>query len=272
MAAKKYTDEQWAQVDDLMSQGASVTEASNSVGIPRGSIYQRLRKSTDPKPGGNKSATAKAKARREPVDDDKLTATFTKIAAFPAVPAKLVLRCDYCTAHFAGTAPNAAAELVQLSHDFPALRDVLETVHGGWQKAAWAGVLVGWLGVPIAHHTLSSDMFAMFALVMAAQQDAQTASASAHTRHAHTHAASAPQDDVIDVEEVQTPYDSMDTDQLMAMARAMGVEFAPEPPSEEGVIPDATIAQDEQTDSAEPSAEQQAVDAAADALAALTPD
>lgn len=208
----KYTPEQWAQVDELMAQGASVTEAANTTGVPRGSIYQRMRRQTDPKPGGNK----KARKRNEPISDEKLVSTFTKVAAFPAVPAKVVLHCDYCTQHFASTAPDVAGELVGMSREYPALRDVLESIHKGWEKAAWAGVIVGWMGVPIAHHMLPAETFALAAMLLGAQQDTTVTP----PQNGHTHRPFTPSEPPVD-----NPFANVDTDTLMNMASKMGVQF-----------------------------------------------
>lgn len=234
----KYTTEQWAQVDDLLQQGATVSEAADSTGVPRGSIYQRVRKASDPKPGGNRERKQRTVNAAEPITDEKLVGMVTKIAVAPAPVAKLWLHCDYCAVHFSETAQPLAVELVAMSNDYPALRDLLETLHKQWAKAAWGALLVGWLGVPIAHHTLPPDIFQFFALLLGANQDDKDAPSFMRPPHAHTHTngnnpSDADVDGAIDdmlrdehnPPPVDNPYDALDVDQLAAMARSAGIRF-----------------------------------------------
>jgi hypothetical protein len=287
--SSKYTDEQYAQVDELLEAGASVTEASNSTGVPRGSIYQRVRRKVDPKPGGSNKRGGKSV--REPASDDALIHTFERFATFPAIPAKLILHCDYCSNHFTTSAPQAATELVELSKDYPALRDILETVHSGWTKAAWAGILISFLGVPVAHHTLSPELFSWFAVIVSAQQ----VGATPRPTHTHTNggdplAGYDPTHTPYEEQPGPTPFTGLDIDSLMGMAAAMGVQIpdpgmlaqmmGQSPPAatddviEGQVITDSDATEGPTTESepAEQTAESLSDDALAEAVAAVTTD
>jgi hypothetical protein len=259
MGFKSISDEQYAKADEIVQGGASVADASRQTGISAQTLYKRYKPAgTDPTPGGRSKPR---KANRPVATDDQLVSMMTKVAVAPAVPAALWLKCDFCAGHFVNTGPDAAAKLVELSHDSPGLRSLLDMMHRYAQEAAWAGILATWMGVPIAHHLAPDFIYNGLRWVITLPPRGVDAT--------HTHAppasnGSGPAPPV-------TPFAGMDLESLMAMAGKMGIQFdmAPVQPAED--IPDADEVIDDAA--AETTDDADAPDAAdAEEATSVTPD
>jgi hypothetical protein len=99
-----------------------------------------------------------------------------RIAVAPAIPAMLWLHCDFCANHFRESAGPLAAELVAVSRDDKDLRELLEWMHTGWRRYAWAGMLLSWVGVPLVHHAAPGPVYRVAGPLMGMPP-----------RHDHTH-------------------------------------------------------------------------------------
>ena len=207
-APRKYTDEQLQQAVKLVGDGASVKEATNTVGIPVSAYYRHVRK-PDPTPGGGRRRT---RAQKVEISDDDLTGTFAMIASAPAIPMAAWVHCDYCALHFAVQAPKAAQQLVVLSQENPALRKVMVAVHTYLSELAWAGILGMYLGVPVMHHLAPDRVYNVAAPVLKMPP------------RGHTHAPNAPG---ATPGGDGTPFDHLDTDSLVKMAESMGMHVDP---------------------------------------------
>lgn len=248
MPNQKYTDEQYAEIDSLVAQGASWKDAADTVGVPWRTAYMRSRRRKDPTPGGggNQAKPKPPRVEKPKATDDQLAAFFARGAVLPAIPAQLILRCDFCANHFAVNGPTAAARLVELSREHPALRSVMEVIWREWQKGAWAGMLASYLGIPLAHH-LAPDYIYKY-LTYAGMPPRNTPT----NPHVHTNGnGNAPP--------VDTPFAGLDLETLMSMAKTMGIEFdlpdmttpdVPDVNPEPEYDADATTADD--TDDTEP--------------------
>lgn len=247
--ARKYTDEQYAQAEDLVRQGATVSEAANSVGIPYHALYRRIKK-PDPKPGG-KARTTKPKAVKVVATDEQLTEFFAKAAVLPAVPMALYVGCNFCANHFTTQGPEAAKQLVELSKEHPQLRQVMEAIWREWQKAAWAALLAGYFGVPIAHHFAPDFVYKWIAVPMGLPP-----------RGEHFHDGAPASNGVYNGDEsspAPTPFSGLDTESVLKMAESMGIKIE---------LPDDFLTADATT--AEDAAD--ITDAAADAPTSASPE
>lgn len=154
------------------------------------------RKDPAPKP--------RARSRRKPVapdapDDAALVEMLSQVFTMPAIPAALLLNCEFCRDHFIAEGPRAARELVALSIANPALRGTLESFHSAFSKLTIAGVLAGYLAKPLMHHMAPEPILTAAGPVLGvpprpekpkhnhAPTPAQAAAAE--------HASSAPEDD-----------------------------------------------------------------------------
>lgn len=124
-----------------------VIEQETEAGRPKSSG------SGDPKP----KSRSRRKPRTKPVepdapDDAALVEMLSQLLTMPAIPAAMLLHCDYCRDHFITEGPKAARELVALSMTNPALRGALESIYSGFAKLTIAGVLAGYALKPMLHH------------------------------------------------------------------------------------------------------------------------
>lgn len=112
-------------------------------------------------PGGRRKADPPPKPRTPPPPrsepeqgptDTELIKALAELLTMPAIPAAMILECDYCRDHFITEGPKSARELVALSHQNPALRGALESLYGAWSKITIVGVLAGYLAKPLLHH------------------------------------------------------------------------------------------------------------------------
>lgn len=115
----------------------------------------------DPRPAPDDTAKAKDRNRRKHDGDPgdlELERVLARIFTLPAVPAKMLLDCDFCAVHFATEGPKTAHELVELSRDHDQLRGVLLDLYRSYTNVTWIGIVLGYLARPIAHH-LAPDGF-----------------------------------------------------------------------------------------------------------------
>ena len=260
-APRKYTDEQYAQAQDLVSQGASISEAANSVGIPYHALYRKMYK-PDPKPGGKRKAP---KAVKVAITDEQLIAFFSKAAVLPAVPMALYVGCNFCAEHFTTQGPEAAKQLVELSKEHAQLRQILESIFREWQKAAWAALLAGYFGVPIAHHFAPDFLYKWIAMPLGLPP---------RYDHVHTNGNAPADDTVYEPSPAPTPFAGLDTDSILKMAEGFGIKI--ELP-DDMVIPDAPITSDTEpsddtTETAESLADDTAESNGATAIETPAPD
>lgn len=172
--------------------------------------------------------------------DEQLAGLLSKAAVAPAIPMALYVHCDFCANHFATNGPKAAAELVEMSHEFPELREILEGLYGSWRRYAWAGVIAGYLGVPVLHHLTPRPLYSAVApFVGMPPRGSRTNGVPPHAHPAPAGVAADPRDEPGDqAGDVAAPvdagmfdptmFDNLDTDQLIAQARAMGMEIDPD--------------------------------------------
>lgn len=115
-------------------------------------------------PSGEKKAgdppprTGKRKTRTNKATTAEIETVLGELLVLPAIPAKMVLHCDYCAIHFATQGPKAAHELALLSEDHPELRRVLVKLHAAVTAITWGAVLGAYVGKPMMHH-LAPDPF-----------------------------------------------------------------------------------------------------------------
>lgn len=213
MPFRQLSDEQLATAEKMLADGASVAETSKATGVSAPTLYKKFRNSKDPTPGGRRST----KAKKPGPTDEQLTSLFAKVGSAPAIPAGLLLHCDYCAAHFANTGPVAAKQLVDLSSDHPALRSVMEGLWRYADEVAWAGVLVTWLGVPVAHHLAPDFIYKYLQFVTTLPPRGNE---PAMNGHAHQGAPPPPADGDVTM---PTPFAGMDMESLLSMAKQFGI-------------------------------------------------
>lgn len=234
----------------------------------------------DPKPRSRKKPRVAALGP----DDEQLEAMCRKIAVAPAIPAKLVLGCDYCARHFQITGPILAAELVQASHDDPTLRGLLESLYSNWRKYAILGMAASYAGIPVAHHLLPEIMYRAVAPIVGMPPRAP------RPHQAHTPgpivpppppapAPAVPQANGGPPDFPDTPFAGLDLDQLLAIAAQYGIELpdgvsreALEAVIETGQLPDGMMVDDAAVSTPDVLANGDTATAAVDAAAAADAD
>lgn len=252
----KYTEEQYDTAIALIAEGASIGEAADTVGIPYGSLYQKIRrqeKRSDPKPGGRKST----KKVKETVSDEQLSDFYAQAASLPAIPVGLLLHCDFCANHFAEKGPAAAAQLVALSSDHPALRSIMEKIYASWTEAAWAMLLVSYVGVPVAHHAAPDFLYRWLQFPLGLPPKNQP--------HSHDEPFGSADPEAAAMPFMPTPFAGMDMESILRMAEGFGIKI--DLPAD--IVVDATAT--ETADTAEEPVSP-TVTADADALASVTAD
>jgi hypothetical protein len=264
MAFKTITDEQFAAADKIVKEDRRpVSEAARETGISANTLYKRYRPSADPTPGGRRKSTPKPGPT-----DEQLTELFTKAAVVPAIPMGLWFHCDFCAAHFVTSGPKAATQLVELSHDNPTLRSLMEAFWRQWETVAWSAILVTWMGVPIAHHAAPDWIYKWLQLPMGLPPRGDV---PMPPPHAHTNGNGNGDGPTATAPPPFNPFAGMDTETLMAMAQNMGATFTtpapdvePEPIGDDAATPEPT---DEQIYTA-----LAADDAGPEAVEDVTPD
>lgn len=221
------TTEQIASAREMLDSGASIAETARATGISPATLYRRFRE--DPRPGGRKG---KRKKKRS-ATDEQLQSMLRKAAVAPAIPVGLWLQCDFCAQHFVRNGPIAAARLVELSHEEPALRRVLEWLHAWYAEAMWAGILASWLGVPIAHHLAPEWLYHWLQLPMGLPSR-NASSRDQHTENGYANA---------------NPFADLDLDALLAMANQFGIRVNMNP--DDGEKSEETETEDSAPSSAE---------------------
>ena len=209
-APRKYTDEQFAEAEQLVKDGASVREAANTLGIGYATLLKKIRP-PDPVPGGHKPRKSTQKAQT--VTDEQLASFWAKVAVAPAVPMGIWVGCDFCASHFVKTGPNSARKLVEMSHDEPALRKVLEGIYGYAQEFAWGAILLAYFGIPVAHHLAPDMIYKWLQMPLGLPPRGQVAQTHQH----------APADNGFVPPPM--PFAGMDLDSLMGMAQSMGIKI-----------------------------------------------
>lgn len=211
MPFRQLTDEQLAQAEKMLADGATMRATSEATGVSVTTLYKRFKPQKDPTPGGKRQQTKRAKVGPT---DEQLTNVMTKVAVAPAIPMGLWVQCDFCATHFVNTGPTAAAKLVEMSHDHPALRSLLEKLWGTADEIAWAGVLAMWLGVPIAHHAAPDFIYRWLQapLNMPPRGVAQP--------HAHAHNGNG----AVPPTPGPEPFAEMDLETLLRTAQDMGID------------------------------------------------
>lgn len=149
--AGEMTEERRAKQSESMrrkwaERKAAKAEQAEDTGRPDGKRFD-----PPPKTGEVKPKPKKRGPHKKP-SDEQLTDVLGKLFTFPAIPAKMVLECDFCAAHFATEGPKTAHELVQLSKEHPQLRGTLEDMYRAYTSVTWVGIIAGYLARPIAHH------------------------------------------------------------------------------------------------------------------------
>lgn len=237
MAGRQLSDEVLAEAESLLSEGVSYREVASQLGTTPVTLYKRFpqfrRKKPDPTPGG---APAKGEEgpRKPPkipkagITDDKLVEFYSKIAVAPSVPMLLLADCEFCASHFTKTGPAAAVQLVTMSKDNAPLRAVLESGYAALTKGMWAGVLLMYAGVPIAHHLAPDNVYRALAFFNVLPDKGEvTTFHDSHTRTAPETFPNATADEDDEPEEPFTGFEGADTDQLMQMAKGFGIELDP---------------------------------------------
>lgn len=238
MARRTIPEADLDRARQLLADGASMREASRETGISldamkaRGMTSQHMAAGAPP-PADPAPAAAPPKTRTDPAprsrrrarplepSDDQLVSMLTKVAVAPAVPMAAWVHCTYCAGHFAEQGPKAAVALVELSEDQPELRKILVWMHSEWAKAAWAGLLVAWLGVPLMHHLAPVGIYRWVAPVL---------NMPAREAPSHQHAPSSSPSPAMPWQAADNggagnPFAGLDMDQLLATARSMGIEL-----------------------------------------------
>lgn len=259
----------------LLNDGVSMRQVSKETGISRDALKRRYGSHATPKnaPAGNGSGatdseagggvpgaaappprplrdpppqprTAPARTRKNgKPSDEQLQKMLTKIAIAPAIPAGLILHCGFCANHFTSTGPQMAAEMIVLSEDEPELRKMLEWLYTEWRKYAWAGLLLSWFGVPMAHHMLPSGLYRWAAPVMGLPARDRDIPGNHHTHRPQPPAPApvveADDDQAADVAAeaaaavdpemlvaAEAMFGGMDVGELLGQAEAMGFDLA----------------------------------------------
>jgi hypothetical protein len=115
--------------------------------------------------GGGKPRPDRKPRTKPPRQPSKPTARelerfLEELLAMPAIPAQMVLGCNYCATHFATEAPKAAKQLVELSAKNPGLRRVLERWYAAWTSISYGAILMAYVGKPMLHHLAPEPMLA----------------------------------------------------------------------------------------------------------------
>lgn len=212
--------------------GAPATDSppgSEPAAPPPPSSSSGRRRRRDPKPRPRTSSTPRKPKHTGPTDD-QLESMLRKIAVAPAIPMGLWFHCDYCVTHFAVQGPATAHQLVELSTEYPELREVIVGFWQGWQKYAWTGLIAGYLGIPLAHHLAPAGVYRLVAPLAGMPPRDDTPSGGRPHRHGgngHEPAGGAPMPPPPATTD-PTPYAGLDTDQLLQTARAFGIELPPD--------------------------------------------
>jgi ribosomal protein L12E/L44/L45/RPP1/RPP2 len=187
------------------------------------------RRRRDPKPRPRTSPQARKPKLGGP-SDEQLESMLRKIAVAPAIPMGLWFHCDFCVTHFAVQGPQTARQLVELSTEYPELREVIVGFWQGWQKYAWTGLIAGYLGIPLAHHLAPAGVYRLIApLAGMPPRDDAPSGGRPHTHEANGHQPAGPPPAAPAPEPAGgNPYEGLDTDQLLQTARAFGIELAPD--------------------------------------------
>jgi hypothetical protein len=277
-------EDKLAEAESLLQNNVSYKDAAEQIGVTPPTLYRRFpqyrKRKPDPTPGGGAPAGGEKvkppKIKPAGMTDEKLVDFYSKVASAPAVPMLLLADCEFCAAHFNKTGPTAAAQLVTMSKDNAALRSVLENGYSFITQGAWAGVLLMYAGIPLAHHLAPDNLYNVLAFfnILPDRGEVETF----HEAHTHTHAP----DNGETVPEPDTGFEGMDTDQLMRMAEGFGIRLDPSMVAmaarmmeESGDIINVELT-DIDADTAEiPESEQQAAaeaEDAAEAVEAAAPD
>jgi hypothetical protein len=178
---------------------------------------------------GRRGRERAARARTgKPATDSELVGTLARMLSMPAIPAKMVLDCDFCAEHFAVEGPKTARELVTLSADHPDLRGVLEDMHRAYTSVTWLGIVAGYLAKPMLHHLAPAPLLeATFPIVGVPP----SAPAGARPRPAAAPAAASSMPpgmggmfDAEAMAQAQAMMDGMSEEDVMNLARQFGLD------------------------------------------------
>jgi hypothetical protein len=213
MANRIISEQDLARAEQMIDDGESVAATARETGISAQTLYKRFKRSADATPKGSKT-----KKTPQEASDEQLTNLFAKAGSAPAIPMMLWVGCDFCADHFATNGPKAAAQLVELSKDHPALRSVMNTVWRTWDEVAWSAILLTWVGVPLVHHVAPARVRAAVGPFMGIPRDGQPWTPT------HTHEPSQNGDTPPPMD---TPFGNLDISQLLATAEAFGIKVDP---------------------------------------------
>jgi len=107
----------------------------------------------DPPPRKRRSR-AKAKAAKGP-SDEELTAAVTEALSLFSIPVRFVTGCDFCAREHVKDAPEAAAELVELAHEYEPFYNGLVSIYTTLRYLTLAkkGEHLARMGLrPVVHH------------------------------------------------------------------------------------------------------------------------
>jgi hypothetical protein len=230
MAGNKIADEILAEAESLLANGVSYRDVAAQTGITPVTLYRKFpqyrKRKPDPTPGGGTSTAATdgkpkttPKVPKPGITDEKLVDFYSKVASAPAVPMLLLAHCQFCAAHFNRTGPTAAVQLVTMSKENASLRSLLENGYDVITRGAWAGVLLMYAGVPLAHHLAPDNLYNVLAFfnVLPDRNEVE----EFHAGHAHDE----PEDAA---EPVVTGLEDVDIDQLARMAEGFGIRLDPD--------------------------------------------
>lgn len=223
MAGERLSDEVLEEAESLLSEGMSYKDVADQIGVTPPTLYRRFpqfrKRKPDPTPGGGAQGadgrtTPKPKVNKPGITDDNLLEFYSKVAVAPSVPMLLLADCQFCAEHFTRTGPTAAAQLVTMSKENASLRSVLESGYTALTKGMWAGVLLMYAGVPIAHHLAPENVYNALAFfnVLPSRDEVD----DFHESHAREEE---------DEEVGPTGFEGLDMDQLLRTAEGFGIRL-----------------------------------------------
>lgn len=248
--------EDLARAEQMIAEGAQRKDVTAATGISEDTLRKRFGKTSRgpaepagrPSAGGESSptpprrrrdpaprvATASPSGKRRRVankpQDDELETMLRTILKTASLPMRL--KCDFCADYMAAQAAVTANRAIQ----DPDLRNALVFVWDQWNAYAGYGVLVAWMGVPMLHHLAPDFIYRGVAPLVGMPPRTASTPAGAATGHRHAPAANGTSPPAPPPPEPTFPaampfgfpdLANVDTDQLVGMARSMGIEIDP---------------------------------------------
>ena len=119
-----------------------------------GGKKRRRKPDTKPDPG------KKARSGPPTPSDTDLENMLAELLALPAMPAAIILHCQFCATHFATQAAPTAHQLVMLAKDSPPLRAAIVNLYRAWTNLTYGGILLAYVGKPMLHHLAPPEVLA----------------------------------------------------------------------------------------------------------------